>query len=356
MEKKNNRKNEHVSLAEHFYQDTHQTDFDHLRFVHHSLPETGTQKIDISTSFAGLSMNQPIYINAITGGSTWTKKVNEKLATVARETGMLMASGSLSAGLKDPSVADSFTIIRETNPNGLVLANLGGGQTLENAKKAIDLVQADGLQIHLNTPQEIVMPEGDRDFSTWMSELERIVNGVDVPVIVKEVGFGMSHETIQQLTSIGVKTIDVSGMGGTNFAQIENYRRKENKLDFLEGWGQSTAISLLEAQSFIHSSEILASGGIRTSMDIVKSLSLGARAVGVSGHFLHSVLKNGVEETIVEIEQLKEHIVAIMTLLGAETIADLQYADVIISGPVKEWCEARGIDYRSYARRNQLRS
>lgn len=189
-----------------------------------------------------------------------------------------------------------------------------------------------------------------------MSELECIVNGVDVPVIVKEVGFGMSHETIQQLTSIGVKTIDVSGMGGTNFAQIENYRRKENKLDFLEGWGQSTAISLLEAQSFIHSSEILASGGIRTSMDIVKSLSLGARAVGVSGHFLHSVLKNGVEETIVEIEQLKEHIVAIMTLLGAETIAELQYTDVIISGAVKDWCEARGIDYRSYARRNQLRS
>lgn len=151
-------------MAEHFYQDTHQTDFDHLRFVHHSLPETGTQKIDISTSFAGLSMNQPIYINAITGGSTWTKKVNEKLATVARETGMLMASGSLSAGLKDPSVADSFTIIRETNPTGLVLANLGGGQTLENAKKAIDLIQADGLQIHLNTPQEIVMPEGDRIF------------------------------------------------------------------------------------------------------------------------------------------------------------------------------------------------
>ncbi|MBM6614591.1 type 2 isopentenyl-diphosphate Delta-isomerase [Desemzia sp. RIT804] len=354
MEKKNNRKNEHVSLAEHFYTETHQTDFDHIRFVHHSIPETGTQKIDLSTSFAGLSMTQPFYINAMTGGSSWTKKVNEKLATVARETGLLMASGSLSAGLKDPSVADSFTIIRETNPNGQILANLGGGQTLENAKKAINLIQANGLQIHLNTPQEIVMPEGDRDFSSWLTKLEQIVKGVDVPVIVKEVGFGMSRETMQQLASIGVKTIDVSGKGGTNFAQIENYRRTKNSMDFLEDWGQSTAISLLEAQPLMGSTEILASGGIRTQMDILKSLSLGAHAAGISGYFLHYVLQHGVDETIAHVEQIKEQLVAVMTLLGAESVADLQKTDLIITGPVRDWCEARDIDYRSFARRNQL--
>lgn len=354
MEKKNNRKNEHVSLAEHFYTETHETDFNHIRFVHHSIPETGTHKIDLSTSFAGLSMAQPFYINAMTGGSPWTKKINEKLAIVARDTGLLMASGSLSAGLKDPSVADSFTIIRETNPTGQILANLGGGQTLENAKKAIDLIQANALQIHLNTPQEIVMPEGDRDFSSWMTKLEQIVNGVDVPVIAKEVGFGMSLETIQQLQSIGIKTIDVSGKGGTNFAQIENYRRTKNSMDFLEVWGQSTAISLLEAHPFMDSTEILASGGIRTQMDILKSLALGAKAAGISGYFLHYILQNGVEETIAHVEQIKEQLVSVMTLLGAESVAELQQTDLIITGSVKDWCDARNIDFRSFARRNRI--
>lgn len=354
MEKKNNRKNEHVSLAEHFYTETHETDFNHIRFVHHSIPETGTHKIDLSTSFAGLSMAQPFYINAMTGGSPWTKKINEKLAIVARDTGLLMASGSLSAGLKDPSVADSFTIIRETNPTGQILANLGGGQTLENAKKAIDLIQANALQIHLNTPQEIVMPEGDRDFSSWMTKLEQIVNGVDVPVIAKEVGFGMSLETIQQLQSIGIKTIDVSGKGGTNFAQIENYRRTKNSMDFLEVWGQSTAISLLEAHPFMDSTEILASGGIRTQMDILKSLALGAKAAGISGYFLHYILQKGVEETIAHVEQIKEQLVSVMTLLGAESVAELQQTDLIITGSVKDWCDARNIDFRSFARRNRI--
>lgn len=353
--KKNNRKNEHVSLAEHFYREEHQTDFDSLHFVHHSFSSTGTQKIDIATSFAGFTMNQPFYINAMTGGSKWTKKINEKLALVAKETGLLMATGSVSAALKDPSVEDSFTVVREANPNGLILANLGGGKTLEHAKKAVDLIQADGLQIHLNTPQEIVMPEGDRDFSTWVDELEKIVSGVGVPVIVKEVGFGMSRETIQQLTSIGIKTIDVSGKGGTNFSQIENYRRKEDKMDYLEDWGQSTAISLLEAQPFIENSEILASGGIRTPLDIVKSLSLGAKSVGISGHFLHTILKeDGVDQTIALVEQLKARVADIMTLLSAESISDLQQSDLIITGSVKDWCEARGIDYKSFARRNQL--
>lgn len=353
--KKNNRKNEHVSLAEHFYQEEQQTDFSSLRFVHHSFSQTGTQKIDTSTSFSGFSMAHPIYINAMTGGSKWTKKINEKLALVAKETGLLMATGSVSAALKDPSVEDSFTVVREANPNGLVFANLGGGKKLEHAKKAVDLLQADGLQIHLNTPQEIVMPEGDRDFSTWVEDLEEIVAHVGVPVMVKEVGFGMSRETIQQLTDIGIKTVDVSGKGGTNFAQIENYRRKGDKMDYLEDWGQSTAISLLEAQPFIHDTEILASGGIRTPLDIVKSLALGAKAAGISGHLLHSILKeDGVKQTIELVENLKTHVADIMTLLRAEKIADLQHVDLIISGSVKEWCEARGIDYKALARRNRL--
>ena len=352
MKKTNNRKNEHVSLAEHFYEDEKSSGFSDLRFVHHSFSETNTKDIDLSTSFAGFSMDFPFYMNAMTGGSKWTKQVNEKLATVAKETNLAMATGSISAALKNPSVSDSFTIVRETNPDGLIFANLGAGQTVENARRAVDLIKADAIQIHLNTPQEIVMPEGDRNFSSWLSNIEEISNQLTVPVIVKEVGFGMSRKTIQQLQSIGIQTIDISGKGGTNFAQIENYRRKNYKLDILEDWGQSTVVSLLEAQDFISDTSILASGGIKNPFDIVKSLALGAKAVGISGFFLHSVLKEGVDETIQAVENWKEQLIALYTLLGSQTTEGLKQSDIIISGESKDWCEARKIDYKSFAQRS----
>lgn len=352
MKPTNNRKNEHVSLAEKFAKETRKSDFDSFRFVHHSFPEMSVADASISTSFAGLEMASPFYINAMTGGSTWTKKVNEKLALIARETGIAMATGSISAALKDHSVEDSYTIVREVNPNGMVFANLGTGQTLENAKKAVDLIQADALQIHVNSPQEIVMPEGDRDFSNWLTELENIVHHLAVPVIVKEVGFGMSRETIQQLTSIGVKTIDISGQGGTNFAQIENYRRTTEKFDYLEDWGQSTVISLVEAQPFINEIDLLASGGIRNPLDIVKALSLGAKGVGISGLFLHMALRDGVEATILEVNAWKNQIASIMTLLGKKSIKDLSQADIILLGEVKDWCELRKIDASIFANRS----
>lgn len=355
MKPMNNRKNEHVSLAEKFAKENRKSDFDSFRFVHHSFPEMKVSDATLSTSFATLDMAFPFYINAITGGSPWTKKVNEKLALIARETGIAMATGSISAALKDPTVKDSFTIVREINPTGKVFANLGTGQTLENAKKAVELVQADALQIHVNSPQEIVMPEGDRDFSNWLTELEKIVYHVSVPVIVKEVGFGMSRETIQQLTSIGVQTIDISGQGGTNFAQIENYRRDSDKYDYLEGWGQSTVISLVEAQPYVNQVEILASGGIRNPLDIIKSLSLGARAVGISGLFLHMALRDGVETTILEIEAWKKQLVSIMTLLGKKSIKDLTQTDVILLGDVKDWCDARHIDASLFANRSSIK-
>lgn len=354
MKPMNNRKNEHVSLAEKFAKENRKSDFDSFRFVHHSFPEMKVSDATLSTSFATLDMAFPFYINAITGGSPWTKKVNEKLALIARETGIAMATGSISAALKDPTVKDSFTIVREINPTGKVFANLGTGQTLKNAKKAVELIQADALQIHVNSPQEIVMPEGDRDFSNWLTELEKIVHHVSVPVIVKEVGFGMSRETIQQLTSIGVQTIDISGQGGTNFAQIENYRRDSDKYDYLEGWGQSTVISLVEAQPYVNQVEILASGGIRNPLDIIKSLSLGARAVGLSGLFLHMALRDGVETTILEIEAWKKQLASIMTLLGKKSIKDLTQTDLILLGDVKDWCDARHIDASLFANRSSI--
>lgn len=338
-----NRKDDHVKLAMELHEEAKISDFDNIRFVHHSFPEMSVDEVDISTSFSRFTVEQPFFINAMTGGSENTKSINEKLAIVAKETKLPIASGSLSAAIKDSSLIDSFKIIRKINPEGLVFANLGSEHTVENAKKAVDILRADAMQIHCNVVQEIVMPEGDRDFSGRLKNIEKIVKSLDVPVIVKEVGFGMSRETIRKLKDVGVQTIDISGSGGTNFAKIENYRRDTNKYGYLENFGQSTVISLLEAQEFIKNTDIIASGGIRNPLDIVKALALGAKAVGISRLFLSMVLNDGVEKTIDTINSWKREIGLIMTLLGKRSISDLVSGDLLIFNEVREWCIARGL-------------
>lgn len=350
MTKADNRKNEHVSLSEKFYKEK-VSSFNDIHFVHHSFPEMDVSDVDLSVDLDGLHFTSPFFINAMTGGSEWTGKVNEKLAVIARETNLAMATGSVSAALKDPSQTDTFKIVRDTHPNGLIFANLGAGHGLENAKRAVDILEADALQIHINAPQELVMPEGDREFKGWLKNIESIVNGLNQPVIAKEVGFGMSRETIRQLESVGVNLIDVSGQGGTNFAQIENYRRKDFKLDDVEDWGQSTVVSLLEAEASGVDSHIIASGGIRRPMEMVKAMALGAELNGLSSQFMHMALKD-VDQAIETINQWQTELKHIMTLLGARTIKDLKQKDLIISGEAAAWCHARAINIQTYASRS----
>ncbi|GAE25099.1 isopentenyl-diphosphate delta-isomerase [Halalkalibacter wakoensis JCM 9140] len=188
--------------------------FDDLKFIHNSLPEVNYKQINLSTKIGELSLSSPIFINAMTGGGgERTKEVNRQLAEVAKETGIGMAVGSQMAALRDPSQQDSFRIVRETYPHGTILANLGSEATVEQAKVAVDMLEASALQIHLNVIQELVMPEGDRDFAFTIERIEKIVASLNVPIIVKEVGFGMSKETVQTLTSIGVMAVDVGGYG-----------------------------------------------------------------------------------------------------------------------------------------------
>lgn len=349
MTKQTNRKNEHVSLSENFYADG-VSSFQDIHFVHHSFPGMDVADVDVTTQLGSLDFSLPFFINAMTGGSEWTGKLNQKLAILARETGLAIATGSISAALKQPEFTDSYSIIRKENPEGLVFANLGAGHGAENAKKAIDLVQADALQIHLNAPQEVVMPEGDREFSNWIENIEEILESIDVPLIVKEVGFGMSRQTVQLLEDIGVKYIDVSGKGGTNFAQIENARRQNKKLDALETWGQTTSVSLLEAMEIKDKSQIISSGGIRSAQDIVKSLAIGASLVGVSSEFMHLIIKD-VDEAIERVAAWKLEIERTMTLLGSSSIADLRKTDLIITSETADWANLRGIDLRTYANR-----
>jgi isopentenyl-diphosphate delta-isomerase len=350
MTRATNRKNEHVSLSENFYKGGNSSLRD-VQFIHHSFPEMNVNEVDLSVTWEDLSFDLPFFINAMTGGSEWTGGLNQKLAIVARETGLAMATGSISAAIKDPSVEDSFKIVRKENPNGLVFANLGAGHGVENAKRAIDLIEADALQIHINAPQEVIMPEGDREFDNWLENIQSIVNGIDVPLIVKEVGFGMSRETVQILQDLGVKYIDISGKGGTNFAQIENFRRPKQKLDDMEPWGQTTAVSLLEAMEVQDGSHIIASGGIRSAQDIVKSLALGASLVGISSHFMHVILKD-VDEAIQMVNDWKLEIERTMTLLSAKSVSDLHATDLIISGETAHWADLRAIDLKAYASRS----
>ena len=330
--------------------------FDNVRFVHHAIQADGIAQSEISltTQWAGTEHAVPLYINGMTGGSPAAKRYNQQLAEIARETGLPMASGSMSISLKNPTddeIRESFTVIRSTHQEGFVLANLGAGKTLEDAKKVVEWLEADALQIHLNRPQEVIMPEGDRDFSKWSDHIQNIIENVGVPVVVKEVGFGMSRESIEYLIQLGAQTIDISGRGGTNFAQIENLRRDHLDFTLLENWGQTTAESLLESLPYQDQTEILASGGIRHYYDAVRAFALGARAVGLSGHLLHLVDQGGVAAGVEFVQSTLEAIRHCCLLLNARRVTDIAHCPIVLTDELKDWATARGIDYLELAQR-----
>lgn len=345
-----NRKDEHVSLAKAFHK-SKENSFDDVRVIHQSLPQSSYFQTSIETELFGQKLTSPFFINAMTGGSEKTTLINQQLAILAKETDLMLATGSVSAALKDPSLTDSFKIVRQEFPEGILLANIGAGSSLENAKRGVELFQADALQIHLNAPQELVMPEGDRDFTNWLTLIEEITTHLDVPVIVKEVGFGMTRQTMQQLLDVGVKSIDVAGSGGTSFTQIENARRKKREFSYLNDFGVTTVESLLEANEVPIPFELIASGSIRHSYDIFKALCFGAKTVGLSASLLNHLLVNDLEDTIALVKQWQQELVSLYTLVGAKTTADLKQVPLLLSGTNKTWCEARGIDFTKYSQR-----
>lgn len=338
------RKDEHVSLAIKFYDKISHAGFDKLRFVHQGIPEISLDDIDASTNIEDIKMNSPIYIEAMTGGSGYTKKLNQQLARIAKSTGIAMATGSQSVALKDNSVTSSFEIVRETNPNGIIFSNLGASADVLRANAAVKMMNSDAIEIHINAPQEIIMPEGDRKFN-WIENIKSIQKSLDCPVIVKEVGFGMSKETIQQLVDAGIKNINISGKGGTSFSKIENYRRKKQEMDYLEDWGQTTVESLLEAQQFKNKTNIIASGGIRTPLDAVKAIALGANAVGIAAPILYSLIKNGEEETVEFINDFIYGIKSIMAMLGTKNLSELQRKKMILNSDLLSYISQRRLPY-----------
>ena len=339
------RKNDHIKLACKQYKSRADAGFEAVRFIPNALPQLALSDVDTSVSVLGAAEKwaAPLYINAMTGGSKNGENINAMLAKVAAKTGVAMACGSLSAALKNPQLAGTFSVIRRFNPRGFVMANVSAGAAAEQAIKAVEILQANALQIHLNAAQELVMREGDRDFSAWLSNIEAIVSALDsmkVPVVVKETGCGMSARDVLRLQNVGVRAVDVGGRGGTNFVAIENARRGGGRsYEFLDSWGLTAVESLLDiarCDEILCDSadscdscdsaqmQVFASGGVRTPLDVVRALKLGASAVGVAGEFLHTLTCGGMDALVEQIEDWKTQIRVIMALLGCRNIADLR--------------------------------
>nr|WP_295972387.1 type 2 isopentenyl-diphosphate Delta-isomerase [uncultured Bacillus sp.] len=328
------------------------TGLDDVTFIHQSLPGIGVEHILLDTTIGGLTLSSPIFINAMTGGGgEKTMRINRDLSIAAKEAGLAMAVGSQMSAIKNKEEEQTYRIIRDENPGGFIIANLGSEATVEDAKRAVDMLEANALQIHLNVIQELVMPEGDRDFTGALKRIEQMVNCCELPVIVKEVGFGMNREAVALLNSVGVRAVDVGGYGGTNFAKIENNRR-DHILKMFNHWGIPTAVSIAEAKNSGCGIDIISSGGIQTSLDIAKSIALGANMVGVAGYFLQILVKEGIETLIMKMKQLHEELSLIMTALGTRTIHDLQRTPLIIAGATHHWLSERNIDTKQYSLRS----
>ncbi|MFD1030881.1 type 2 isopentenyl-diphosphate Delta-isomerase [Metaplanococcus flavidus] len=322
--------------------------FDDIRFVHQALPDLGVDDVDLCPKTGDLKLKSPVFINAMTGGGgERTEKWNAILARTARETGMAMAVGSQMSALKDPSERTSFEVVRKENPNGVIFSNLGSEASLEQAKQAVEMIEADALQIHLNVVQELTMPEGDRDFKGALERIQHISESLNVPVIVKETGFGISYETALKLAGASVSAIDASGYGGTNFAKIENERRPR-KLEYFQDWGIPTAAAIIEVRRAFGGT-VFASGGITDAQDMVKAFLLGADAAGLAGAFLKLAIEEGESRLIESVNELHEDLAMMMTALGAASIQDLRNCPAVVSGNLANYLLVRGFDPAAFA-------
>ena len=328
-----NRKDDHIKYAlEH---ESEYNSFDDVELIHSSIPKYNLDEIDLSTHFASHDFEFPFFINAITGGSENAKKINQKLAKVANECNLLFVTGSYSVALKN-SDDDSFNIVKKENPDLQLATKIGIDKNYTAGIAAIKALNPLFLQVHVNLMQELIMPEGSRNFNEWENNLREFVQNIEIPIILKEVGFGMTEYTIKQGVRLGIKTFDISGRGGTSFAFIENMRRK-NSLDYLNNWGQTTVSCLLNLKDYTDKVEIIASGGVRNPLDMIKCLVLGAKAVGLSRTILELAVKYDVENIIKIVENWKIECKMIMCALNAKNIKELQNTKYVLYGKTLEF-------------------
>ena len=306
------RKKDHIRLA--LADKTTLTSLDAYAIDYNSVPRFGLDTLDTSTTICNKKWQFPFFINAITAGGEECNKINQDFMEVSKACGIEFFPGSYSPALKDKNDEAVY-------PKGYSI-NLGLDKDPNLILDAIEKTKAQYIQLHTNPLQEIVMPEGDHNFESWLSTLTEVSKKSSIPVILKETGFGMNEETIKLAIDLNLAAVDVSGMGGTNFARIENGRR-EDKSTYLENIGYTTAESLEFAAPYRDKIDIIASGGIRNPLDVVKCLALGAKAVGVSKTFLEILVNDGKEALIDEIEKWKKELKFLMILMNAKNIDEL---------------------------------
>lgn len=337
------------------------TGFEDIRFVHKALPEIDRSEIDLSTNVFGHKFSAPLIAGAITGGTEEAEKINATIAEAVEKLGLGMGVGSQRAALEDKKHARTFSIARKKAPTAFLIANIGGiqlvnGYGLKEVKRAIDMIEANAMAIHLNALQETAQLEGQTNFQGILESIGKLTQDLDKPTIVKETGAGIAAEEAKKLEHAGIEGIDVSGAGGTSFAAVEYYRAKARKKTSQRGlgavfwdWGIPTAASIVEVSQTVKI-PVIGSGGIRCGVDIAKSLALGASLTSLSQPILQSAVL-GVRETVDTLSLLIEELRNVMFLVGASSIAQLRKAPIVVTGKTLEWLQMRDFNIEAYARR-----
>jgi isopentenyl-diphosphate delta-isomerase len=300
------------------------------------LPELDLNRIDTTLSLFGKKLHSPILISSMTGGTSAAETINLRLAEAAQECGIAMGVGSQRAAIEHPEQASTFQV-RRAAPNILLFANLGAvqfnyGYGIDQCRKAVEMIQADALILHLNPVQEAVQDAGDTNFAGLAQKIEVICKKLEVPVIAKEVGWGISERSAKLLTDCGVSAIDVAGAGGTSWSQVEMHRAPDEFTRQLAatfvGWGIPTAESILNVVKTAPDMPIFASGGIKDGLDIAKSIALGATLGGMAGQFLKAAAIS--TDNIVEMIKLaRKQIKVTMFATGAGTLENLKSGKLI---------------------------
>lgn len=343
------RKNDHVEICANEDMGRGYVYWDDVKLVHHSLPETDLQDVDTSVTLLGRRLGAPIVISAMTGGYGKAEEINRSLAAVAEELGIAMGVGSQRAALEDPELARTYSVIKEFDIP-LRIANLGAPQLIkqgltppldvDSGRAAMEMIDAHILAIHLNYLQEVVQPEGDTRAKSVLKAIEKFATAL--PVLAKETGAGMSHDTALKLKKAKVKALDVGGLGGTSFSAVEYYRAmaagdetRANIGQAFWDWGIPTPASVVLADVGL---PIIATGGVRTGLDVARAVAIGAKAAGMAGRLLPAALE-GESALLRELRTIIDELKAAMLLVGASSMSELASAKAFLTGRSKEWLD-----------------
>ena len=311
------------------------TGLSRYRFVHNALPELDIDEIDLSTTFLGKRLQAPILISSMTGGFDLARKVNRNLAAAAQSLGLAMGVGSQRVAVEEPSAAGSFEV-RDVAPDILLFGNLGAvqlnyGYTVEHCRRAVSMIGADALILHLNVLQEAVQPEGNRNFKGLGEKIAAVCRELEVPVIAKEVGNGISVDAAIRLQRAGVKALDVAGYGGTSWSAVEAQRAvKQGKRPdtAFAAWGIPTEEALVSVRQALPDIQLIASGGVRSGVDIAKAIALGAD-LGAFGQPLLAAALESSAKVIEFIAGVIHELKVSMLCVGAADLTALRKAPLV---------------------------